>query len=86
MSVILPPAGIVRPDVIGLFGCSEVYADGGICTIGDLMCETVLYRRYSGTERHAIMRVIMPRATLPQDGHEVSLLRAYLESVRGIAH
>lgn len=84
--VIIPPAGIIRPEVIGLFGISEVFADGGICTMGDMLCETILYRRYSATERHAILRVIMPRSTAPEDGHEVSLIRAYLDAVRGPQH
>lgn len=87
MGVILPePAGIIRPAIVNLYGIPEVFADGGICTMGDMLCETILYRRYSATERHAVMRVIMPRATAPEDGHEVSLVRAYLETIRGTGH
>jgi hypothetical protein len=85
VSVIVPPAGIIRPDVMNLYGISELFADGGLCNVNDRMSETVFYRRYSSTECHAVLRVIMPRICAPQDGHDVSLVRAYVESVRGIA-
>lgn len=79
-TIIAPPAGLLRPVLLNLYGIPEVFADGGICSSGEVLSETILYRRY-GSERHAIMRIIVPRQSSPEDGHDVSIIRAYLDAM-----
>jgi len=86
MPIIMPPPpAIIRPEVVEPYGTPELYADGGVIHIEADLTHTVLYRRYGG-ERHAVLRIIMLRQSLPEDGFEVSLIRAYLESNGGPRH
>lgn len=79
----MPP----QPAVVEPYGVQEVYADGGVIrTTSGMISETILYRRYGG-ERHAIIRILMPKQPgPPEDGFDVSLLRAYLDANGGPRH
>jgi hypothetical protein len=79
----MPPC-IEQPVVIESFGIPEVYGDGGIIRIGDLLAETIVYREFSigqEIERQAVLRIIMPK-----HGFDLSLVRAYLVAMGGVRH